>query len=950
MTLKQTLFAVTVFVSLIGQHAVADSKPVVHWLMQPKRVNHLLIGDTTGAQNGKINGLVRFWNGQDVTAMTFDGLHNRILSKPAANTLPTGAISLTAWVSINKPLPHGGIIGLFPGNATQPNGWMLGYQGAKFSFSLPTEAGKPAASLQSKTEFRPGLWYHVAGIFDGQAQKLFINGELEASADLTGKILSPPGVEYVIGAFRSGKDFYALNGMIHEITVLGEAVSDSAIREQYSSKAKAFPAPLEITVGPHVEFISRTAAKIRWETAKPSPSVVVYGAGEQLAERVEDARPKQVHQLTVKQVSPDTVYSFQIRAVENGTSFAGKTHTFDSHFNYTLPTIAETKSPYPVDERTAFYESTAARILKESGITQGYCLVLGVEKGRLAYELAKQSKLKIVAVDSNPANVAATRQALGDTEYYGLRINVHEGSLTDLPYGEYMANLIVSDTLLTHGKLTADPAEIYRVLRPSGGVAYLGQAGKEGVTVSREALKQWLSEDPNDESRIDDRQGLFAFVRRGELAGAGEWTHQYGRADNASCSRDFLVRGKMNVLWWGRPGPRPMADRGPRNPAPLSSGGRLYVQGDRVLFGLDAYNGTVLWSKQVPVIRRANMPRDCSNMVAARDAIYVVERDHVLKLDGQTGERTRTISIPEMAQGQALDWGYLGCVGDTLLGSSIKPGAAYLGDFGEWYNDNVPQAIAKVTSESLFALDRGDGSPRWNYRGGLIINSTLTVSDDRVYFVESRNPAALDSSAGRLIEEIRTHQFVVALDLKSGKKLWEQEADLKDALRVIYLVHADNTLTVTGASEDKYHIWAFNTADGKPLWQDAFPIHRKDHGKAIQHPVAVGSTLYCELRGYNIRSGKVERTDVPERRGCGTMAASNYAFFFRDHFHGMWDLETNTRSEFKGIRGGCWLGQIPAGGMLLAPESSAGCSCTHSIQISVGYIPEAMTKQKPAAK
>ena len=80
------------------------------------------------------------------------------------------------------------------------------------------------------------------------------------------------------------------------------------------------------------------------------------------------------------------------------------------------------------------------------------------------------------------------------------------------------------------------------------------------------------------------------------------------------------------------------------------------------------------------------------------------------------------------------------------------------------------------------------------------------------------------------------------------------------------------------------------------------------------------------------------------------MAASNYALFFRDHFHGMWDLETNTRTEFQGIRGGCWLGQIPAGGMLLAPESSAGCSCTHSIQISVGYIPAAMMKRKPAGK
>ena len=41
-----------------------------------------------------------------------------------------------------------------------------------------------------------------------------------------------------------------------------------------------------------------------------------------------------------------------------------------------------------------------------------------------------------------------------------------------------------------------------------------------------------------------------------------------------------------------------------------------------------------------------------------------------------------------------------------------------------------------------------------------------------------------------------------------------------------------------------------------------------------------------------------------------------------------------------GIRSGCWLSMIPAGGLLLAPETSAGCSCTHAIQTSIGYIPK----------
>ena len=45
------------------------------------------------------------------------------------------------------------------------------------------------------------------------------------------------------------------------------------------------------------------------------------------------------------------------------------------------------------------------------------------------------------------------------------------------------------------------------------------------------------------------------------------------------------------------------------------------------------------------------------------------------------------------------------------------------------------------------------------------------------------------------------------------------------------------------------------------------------------------------------------------------------------------------RVEIAGIRGGCWINLIPAGGLLLAPEASSGCYCTHAIQISAAWAP-----------
>ncbi|MFM7803025.1 MAG: hypothetical protein ACKPGK_00815, partial [Verrucomicrobiota bacterium] len=97
-----------------------------------------------------------------------------------------------------------------------------------------------------------------------------------------------------------------------------------------------------------------------------------------------------------------------------------------------------------------------------------------------------------------------------------------------------------------------------------------------------------------------------------------------------------------------------------------------------------------------------------------------------------------------------------------------------------------------------------------------------------------------------------------------------------------------------------------------------------------------------DQRAFKLTSGDLVRKDLPERRGCGVMSAGRHAIFFRHHFHGMWDLESDKRTQFEGIRSGCWLSIIPAGGMLLAPETSAGCSCTHAIQTSIGYLPKSL--------
>ena len=70
-------------------------------------------------------------------------------------------------------------------------------------------------------------------------------------------------------------------------------------------------------------------------------------------------------------------------------------------------------NPFPRDGQTELYAQAAREILKNSGVNSGYCLVLGNEEGRLAYELAQQApQLRIYAVESDEGKVQSAPRSL----------------------------------------------------------------------------------------------------------------------------------------------------------------------------------------------------------------------------------------------------------------------------------------------------------------------------------------------------------------------------------------------------------------------------------------------------------------------------------------------------------------------------------------------------------
>ena len=718
---------------------------------------------------------------------------------------------------------------------------------------------------------------------------------------------------------------------------------------------------------PQLRWKKRDTLQMEWEFSHPLPMEISWKRAEDKDSRKIPVKAGKKGVALIDQLKPQGEYLYRFTA-QGATEpeFTSEWYKFDTSFYYRLPSISQRPNPFTEDGMMRTVQSAAKQILSKNEFDQGYALILGSAGGRLAYELARQTELQVVVVEPDETKAQTARKALARAGLYGSRVSVHQGNLDNLPYGPYFANLITSGSMLTEGNLPGqDATQLMDLLRPAGGVVVLGHmSGK----LNEQSIQDWFRKGGTQCTVSDANGGLWAHVKRGKLEGAGDWTHQYGSADNTTNSRDDLVRGEMGILWWGEPGPRPMPDRGGRNPAPLSANGRMFVQGDRVLFGMDAYNGTVLWTFFSPEMRRSNMPRDGSNMVATDDVLYITIGGECIALDAQTGKREISVKAP-----QGRDVGWLSANNKQLLTTTVKNGSNYEADSGEWYDGVGAADVQRVVSDALLSHNSATGKEQWAYRGGAVMNSTITIAEDIIYFVESRNAKLSQSANSRIAPAELTSQHLVALNRASGEKLWEKPVDFSKCENMLYLIHAEGTLVASGSDRNKkYHIYAYDVSSPALRFGTENPeipeLWRKNatgsgskgdakrqnhHGGHLQHPLVVGQTLYSDWRAFDLRSGdRKKNINVPERRGCGNMAASNHSMFYRHHSQTMWDLDTGTTTTLQGSRTGCWLGIIPAQGLMLAPESSGGCSCLSehiAIQTSAAWIPKASLK-KPKKK
>jgi len=728
---------------------------------------------------------------------------------------------------------------------------------------------------------------------------------------------------------------------------------------------------------------------VKWKVESPHDSalivagdtLIVGGKNEVIALDVETGKP--VWRTKVDGDARGLAAANGHLAVSTST---GKIYAFADATRGGPPRVAGPKSadpkadPFPKDDFSDRYAAAAEDILKQSGVKKGFCLVLGSGQGRLAYELAKRSDLVIFGVDADERKVAAAREAVLKTGLYGQRITFDHLDLNVIPYPSYFANLIVCDSLLATGELQGTPADIARRLKPVGGVMCFGlpeNAPDDLKAKARTAITAFLAATKlaEEKARIETADNWSRLVRA-TLPGAGAWSHQYGNAANTSSNDDQRIKGGLSVLWYGDPGPAEMVNRHNGAVGPLSVNGRLFIQGDETVMAYDAYNGAKLWEVPNPGALRNGVfaGREPGNMAASDDALFMLVGEKCIQFDAATGKTTNTFIVPGGGADKELQWGYIAFQDGMLYGTATRRAADAAAQ------TRRGQSLA-MSTDKIFAFDVKRKKLAWTYQGKHISHVSIAIGDGRMFFIDaSLTPdqredmlrqdktelAKLTGDAQKLAEDRVKKadlRLAVGLDAKTGKKVWAKPVDVTDCSEIgiggggLTLIYQNGHIVLGGANANG-HYWqqflagefsrrrlvVLDANNGEKLWaKDANYRHR---------PVVIGNEIVAEPWAYDLYSGEQKMRTHPltgeqtpwmfARPGhhCGAISATPNMMFFRSKFTAFYNRDTDQGTEhFAGQRLGCWINTIPANGLVMIPEASAGCVCLFSVASTIVFEP-----------
>lgn len=557
------------------------------------------------------------------------------------------------------------------------------------------------------------------------------------------------------------------------------------------------------------------------------------------------------------------------------------------------------------------YQKAAQVICDKTDVKTGICVDLGAENARLALELARKTEFQIYVVMPDAEKAAAARELLHEAGLYGSRVAVHVANPEQVPYSKNFANLVICSASLKQEMKPKLLQEARRIQRPYGGQICWGSAEKLQV-----------------ETKAD-------------LKGAGNWTHQYSNSTNTVNSDDEIVKGPLKMYWY-RDVDFQIPNRHGQGPAPLVNRGVMVVGGLHGLCGLDAYNGHTLWKYKLKnnltdmngIHHDVSTAETGSNFCLGDDYAFVCKDQFCHQIELKTGKLVRKISTPVSRDDPNQNWGYLGYHQGVIYGT-VNNDAHYT-------SPRYKGLTLRNESVLFYAIDALTGNVLWTYQPEYSIrNNAITIGNDSVYLVDREIAKADHIKEARRNgrpnspskEDAMRKGKLKAFQAKTGKDLWEDDQEVFGTQLAVSEDHEILLMFYQGIrhkffrlpSEIGGRLAAIDAKTGKRIWDIKAEYQ--------SHPIINDDKIYAQGGAWDLKTGTPVDFQFDRSYGCGQISASKHMLVFRSATLGYVDLTRKAGVEnFGGIRLGCYINAIPAGGLVLVPDGSSQCNCSYQMQ------------------
>jgi len=167
-------------------------------------------------------------------ALRFSAAGRHWLEVPASPELdPPTALTVMAWI---KPAARNATYeiachkGDKSGDPPWP-GWRLRFFWTRATLQIGTPDGGEFLASSPEWSVQPGRWTHVAGTYDGEKLRVFVNASLAVEVAAPGSIAPQPR-PLVLGSYIGRKNAYAMDGLMDDVKLFGRALTEDEILRQ----------------------------------------------------------------------------------------------------------------------------------------------------------------------------------------------------------------------------------------------------------------------------------------------------------------------------------------------------------------------------------------------------------------------------------------------------------------------------------------------------------------------------------------------------------------------------------------------------------------------------------------------------------------------------------------------------------------------------------------------